>query len=146
MKERTKLPAFTLIETIIVIGIITVLAGTTGFSAITLIEHSKKAASQTQIATFTAALQMYYLDCELYPTTEQGLSALYSKPTLHPVPIYWDGPYIDQEIPNDPWGEPYLYQNLTNNGEQYEITDSKNCSNSVENKAYIPSNRSRTKW
>jgi general secretion pathway protein G len=102
---------FTFIETIVTISIILILSAAVGFSAIKYIERAKTAACRNQIETFRLALQSYLLDCDQFPTEAQGLAALWEKPDLAPVPARWDGPYVDRQIPKDPWGGNYIYQN-----------------------------------
>ena len=101
---------FTFIETIVAISIILILSAAVGFSAIRYIEKARIAACRNQIETFRLALQSYFLDCSQYPTEAQGLQALWEKPSLAPVPSRWDGPYLDRQIPLDPWGNKYLYK------------------------------------
>jgi general secretion pathway protein G len=55
------------------------------------------------------ALDAYRLDNGRYPTTDQGIDALRSAPTVEPAPRNWRGPYLRREIPADPWGNPYQY-------------------------------------
>ena len=102
---------FTFIETIVAISIILILSAAVGFSAIKYIERARIAACRNQIETFRLALQSYYLDSGQYPTESQGLQALWEKPVLAPVPVQWNGPYIDRIIPRDPWGNAYIYKN-----------------------------------
>jgi general secretion pathway protein G len=102
---------FSFIETIIAISIILILSAAVGFSAIKYIERARLAAGRNQIETFRLSLQSYLLDCGMYPTEAQGLSALWEKPVIAPVPPLWDGPYIDRRLPKDPWGNDYIYQN-----------------------------------
>lgn len=102
---------FSFIETIIAISIILIVSATVGFSAIKYIERARQAAGRNQIETFRLSLQSYLLDCGMYPTEAQGLSALWEKPIIAPVPPLWDGPYIDRQVPKDPWGGDYIYQN-----------------------------------
>jgi general secretion pathway protein G len=60
---------------------------------------------------------MYRLDNIRYPTTEQGLQALVSKPAIAPIPDNWkSGGYLEK-LPRDPWGHPYVYLNPGRNGE-----------------------------
>ena len=67
-------------------------------------------AAETQInSLFKTALAMYETDNGKFPTTSQGLSALVVKPTSEPVPKKWKRPYLDGQVPNDPWGNAYLY-------------------------------------
>jgi general secretion pathway protein G len=104
-------PGFTFIETIIVIGIIMILSAGVGFSAIKYIEMAKLASCRNQIETFRLSLQSYYLDCGIYPSAAQGLKALWEKPVIAPIPPLWSGPYLDRQIPRDPWGYDYHYKN-----------------------------------
>jgi len=102
---------FTFIETIITITIILILSAAVGFSAIKYVERARIAACRNQIETFRLALQSYFLDCGQYPTETQSLEALWEKPILSPVPANWTGPYLDRQIPKDPWGNGYIYKN-----------------------------------
>jgi general secretion pathway protein G len=103
------------IETLIVIAIILILTATVGFMAINSLEKSKVAAAKTQIDSFSIALEAYFIDCGTYPTEEQGLSALRTKPVIEPVSAGWDGPYLYKDPPKDPWGNDYDYV-LLNDG------------------------------
>ena len=100
---------WTFIETIVVIGIILILTSSVGFMAFRYLEKAKVVSARSQIETLALALDAYYLDCGRYPTAEQGLSALWEKPSTDPVPSGWDGPYINKKIPADPWGGSYEY-------------------------------------
>jgi len=102
---------FTFIETIVAISIILILSAAVGLSATKYIDRARISACRNQIETFRLALQSYYLDCGQYPTETQGIKALWEKPILVPVPPNWDGPYIDRQIPKDPWGNAYTYKN-----------------------------------
>ena len=102
---------FTFIETLITISIILILSAAVGFSAIKYIERARIASCRSQIETFRLALQSYFLDCGQFPTESQGLQALWEKPVFFPVPARWDGPYVDRQIPKDPWGNDYVFQN-----------------------------------
>ena len=102
---------FTFIETIVAISIILILSAAVGLSATRYIDRARLSACRNQIETFRLALQSYYLDCGQYPTESQGIKALWEKPILVPVPPNWDGPYIDRQIPKDPWGNAYTYKN-----------------------------------
>lgn len=113
---------FTFIETIVVIAIILILSAGVGFSVIKYIGYAKTAACRNQIETFKLALQSYYLECGAYPTDGQGLNALWEKPILSPVPVGWDGPYIDKELPKDPWEHSYVYKAPGEKGLPFTIT------------------------
>ena len=120
--EPDREDGWTFIETIIVIGIILILTSSVGFMAYRYIDRAKQAAAQNQIETIALALNAYMLDCGRYPTEEQGLSALWEKPHLEPVPSGWAGPYVGKKIPLDPWGKPYEYTAPGPNGLPFAVT------------------------
>ena len=100
---------FTYVETVAVIAIGAILTAGSVFSATKLISAAKKTAAKNQIEQYCSALQIYFIDCGRFPTTEQGLSALWEKPVFYPVPENWNGPYLDREPGNDPWGTDFKY-------------------------------------
>jgi len=102
---------FTFIETIACISIIMVLTAAVGFSSVKYIDRARNASCRNQMETFRLALQSYYLDCGQYPSEAQGLQALWEKPVIAPVPARWNGPYVDRQIQNDPWGNSFHYRN-----------------------------------
>ena len=113
---------FTFIETIITITIILILSAAVGFSAVKYVERARVAACRNQIETFRLALQSYFLDCGQYPTEAQNLEGLWEKPIMSPVPISWNGPYVDRQIPKDPWGNAYVYKNPGEKNLPFSIT------------------------
>lgn len=100
---------FTLIELMVVIVIISILGAIAYPQTMKKIARAKQTAAQTQIEIFAAACDNYFLDNDHYPTSEQGLEALRTEPSLDPKPRNWDGPYLKKNIPQDPWGHAYLY-------------------------------------
>ena len=79
--------------------------------------EARVAAAKSDIATLMQSLKLYKLDNQRYPTTEQGLQALISKPTNGPTSSGWKaGGYIDK-LPKDPWGNPYQFLSPGVNGE-----------------------------
>lgn len=112
---------FTFIETIIVIGIILILSAGVGFSAVRYLERAKLASCKNQIEVFRISLQSYYLDCGMYPTQNQSLGALWEKPIMAPVPVQWSGPYLDRQVPKDPWGNDYIYKSPGDKGLPFTI-------------------------
>lgn len=107
---------WTFIETIIVLFIILILTGSVGFMGVRYVEKARIVSAAAQIETLQFALDIYYLDCTAYPTESQGLQALYTLPSLEPVPAGWDGPYITRPDFEDPWGQPLRYTNGEYNG------------------------------
>lgn len=108
-KNADRQPAFTFVETLAVLAITAVLTAGCTVSVAKLISSAKKTSARNQIGQYSAALQSYFLDCGRFPTTEQGLEALWEKPVLYPVPENWGGPYLDRKPGKDPWGTDFEY-------------------------------------
>jgi len=106
---------FTLIELMVVMVIIGVLAALIVPNVLERADEAKVTAARTDVNNLMQALKLYKLDNQAYPTTEQGLQALVTKPTTGPTPGNWK-PYLDK-LPNDPWGRPYQYLNPGVKGE-----------------------------
>ena len=106
---------FTLIELMVVLVIIGVLAALIVPNVLDRADDARVTAARTDITNLMQALKLYKLDNMRYPTADQGLQALVSKPTSEPVPSNWK-PYIEK-LPNDPWGRPYQYLNPGIKGE-----------------------------
>ncbi|MBN2453425.1 MAG: type II secretion system major pseudopilin GspG [Candidatus Omnitrophica bacterium] len=105
---------FTLIELMIVVVIIVALASMVVPRLSGRTEQAKKAVAKADIVSnISMGLKLYELDNGNFPTTEQGLNALVTIPTSAPVPNNWNGPYIEN-IPTDPWGNPYKYRSPGN--------------------------------
>jgi len=113
-----RLPAWTFIETLIVIGIILILTSSVGFMAFKYIDQAKVATAKSQVDTFALALNAYYLDCKQYPDAQTGLNALWEKPAGVDG---WNGPYIAKAVPTDPWGHAYVLKIPGPNGLPFEI-------------------------
>ena len=108
-KKRKNFEAFTFVETLAVLAITAALTAGCTISVTKLITSAKKTSARNQIEQYSAALQTYFLDCGRFPTTEQGLAALWEKPVLYPIPENWDGPYLERRPAADPWGTNFEY-------------------------------------
>lgn len=100
---------FTLIELLVVIAIIATLAAVVAPAVFQHVSDAKVEAAKSQLEIFSLALNSYRLDNDNFPTTEQGLEALRTMPTVGDVPRNWRGPYLSRVVPVDPWGRPYVY-------------------------------------
>jgi general secretion pathway protein G len=98
---------FTLLELLVVMVIIGLLAGYVGPRYFAQIGKSEVKTTRAQIDAFEKALDQYRLDTGRYPSTEQGLGALVTRPENEPK---WAGPYLKKSVPDDPWGGKYLYR------------------------------------
>lgn len=106
---------FTLIELMVVLVIIGVLAALIVPNVLDRADDARVTAARTDVNNLMQALKLYRLDNQRYPTTEQGLQALVTRPATAPAPPNWR-PYLDK-LPQDPWGRPYQYLNPGVNGE-----------------------------
>jgi general secretion pathway protein G len=98
---------FTLLELLVVLVIIGLLAGYVGPRFFAQIGKSESKTAAAQIDALGKALDQYRLDTGSYPTTEQGLGALWVKPADE---TRWWGPYVRKAVPKDPWGREYQYK------------------------------------
>lgn len=98
---------YTLLEIMIVLGIIAVLLGSSIYYLVGAVGGAKVQRVQGDISTITAALRMYEINNRFLPTTEQGLGALVTKPSSEPIPKRWT--QLMSEVPRDPWNRPYVY-------------------------------------
>lgn len=110
---------FTLIEIMVVITILGVLAALIVPRLVGRTDDAKVVAAKQDIASIMQALKLYRLDNGRYPTTDQGLQALLTKPTIEPLPSNWkQGGYLERStVPIDPWKQPYRYLNPGVRGE-----------------------------
>lgn len=115
--DKSRRAGFTLMELLVVLVIIGLLAALVGPSLYQRIKPAKRAAASSQIQSFMTALDNFYIDVGRYPTTREGLGALREEPAGVDG---WRGPYLKQEVPTDPWGNPYQYRQPGRNG-GYEI-------------------------
>lgn len=104
---RPAIAGFTLLELLVVMVIIGLLAGYVAPRYFSQVGKSEVKTAMAQINALEKALDQYRLDVGRYPTTEQGLTALVSKPQNEPK---WQGPYLAKAVPLDPWGRAYQYK------------------------------------
>jgi general secretion pathway protein G len=108
----------TLIEMLVVVTIIGLFVALVGPSLFKKADTARITAARAQIQGFMTALGTYKLDTGIFPTTEQGLVALRVKPA---DVNQWNGPYMPQDIPKDPWGHDYIYKFPGEHGDEPDI-------------------------
>jgi len=102
-----KRKGFTLLELLVVIVIIGLLAGYVAPRYFSQVGKSEIQVAKAQIESLEKALDQFRLDTRRYPTAEEGLEVLVSRPANVQG---WSGPYLKKAVPNDPWGRPYVYR------------------------------------
>jgi general secretion pathway protein G len=113
-KIKNRALGFTLLELLVVMVIIGLLAAYVGPKYFSQVGKSEIKAAKAQINALEKALDQYRLDSGHYPGGEEGLAALVTKPANE---ARWDGPYLTKGVPNDPWGNPYVYKIPGEHGE-----------------------------
>lgn len=107
---------FTLIEIMVVVIILGILAAIVAPNVMGRVDQAQVTRVESDLRNIENALKFYRLDNFAYPTSEQGLEALVTKPNDPNVRNWKPGGYLDR-APKDPWGNPYLYLNPGNHGE-----------------------------
>ena len=110
---------FTLLEILVVIAILGLLIGLVAPAALRQLGSARTSVARQSIERISSVLDLYKLDIGRYPTTEEGLQALVSKP---PDVNNWNGPYIKGGVPVDPWSHPYTYRDPSGrSGHDYDL-------------------------
>jgi general secretion pathway protein G len=105
---------FTLLELLVVMVIIGMLVSYVGPRYFSQIGKSEVKTARAQIDALEKALDTYRLDTGHYPSTEQGLAALFTQPANE---VKWQGPYLKKAVPLDPWGNAYQYKSPGEHGD-----------------------------
>ena len=117
-KTNRRQAGVTLIEMLVVVTIIALFAALVAPRMLRRSDTARITAARAQINSFMTALGAYKLDTGLFPTTEQGLQALRVKPQ---GVNQWEGPYLPQESPVDPWTRPYVYKYPGEHGDEPDV-------------------------
>ena len=120
MNQRRRDPkaGITLIEMLVVVTIIALFAALVAPRMLRKSDTARVTAAHAQINSFMTALGSYKLDTGLFPTTDEGLQALRTRPANA---NQWQGPYLPAEIPVDPWGRPYVYKYPGEHGDEPDV-------------------------
>jgi general secretion pathway protein G len=105
--QRSARPGYSLMEILIAVAIIALLATLVAPRLFGQLDRSRVTAAETQIRMIETALDTMRLDIGRYPSEQEGLGLLIAP--SEGVSAMWTGPYLDDGVPNDPWGRPYLY-------------------------------------
>ena len=107
--RRRQVGGFTLLEMIVVLVIIGLIMGLIGPRLFGQADKAKVQAAETQVRMLKGALETMRLDIGRFPSDREGLQLLVARPGDSNLATRWSGPYLDGEVPLDPWGQPYQY-------------------------------------
>jgi general secretion pathway protein G len=108
---RSRQAGFTLLEILVVLTIIALVAAFVGPRLMAQLDRSKVTAAKVQIRSLTSSLETMRLDLGRYPTDREGLALLVEAPAAATEDgALWQGPYLETDVPQDPWGRPYVYR------------------------------------
>jgi general secretion pathway protein G len=112
MRSRTgrRRRGFTLMEVLLVLAILVILGSLVTVSFIRIQQNANTDAARSQIKLLEDIVGHYMLAIGTPPTTEQGLEALRNAPSDLRNPAKWQGPYLNKDLPKDPWGGDYQYE------------------------------------
>lgn len=115
---RRRPRGFTLVELLVVVLIVGLLVGIVGPRFFGQVSKSEITAARAQIDALDKAVQAYRMDTGRFPAGEGGLRALTQRPADEPR---WRGPYLQGEVPLDPWGSAYVYRVPGAAGRDYDL-------------------------
>lgn len=121
LSARQRQHGFTLIEIMVVVVILGILAAVVVPRIMDRPDEARMIKARQDIRMLESQLNMYKLDNFYYPSTQQGLDALVTKPSGEPEPRnYRSGGYI-AKLPKDPWGAPYQYLQPGSKGGDFDV-------------------------
>ena len=121
MKTKQSNSGFTLIEILVVLAIIAVMASLIGPRLFTNVDKSKVQTATTQVKMIKGTLEALRLDIGRFPTEAEGLAMLNAPPADEKLKTRWRGPYLDEDLPKDPWDTPYQYSMPGSNGQPFAL-------------------------
>jgi general secretion pathway protein G len=121
MLAPRKSAGFSLLEMLVVLVIIGLIASLVGPRLFSRVDTSKVQVADTQVRMLRGAIETYRLEVGRLPAANEGLGVLYSPPADERLKARWRGPYLDEQVPLDPWDNPYVYSIPGANGMPFAL-------------------------
>ena len=123
-RSKSRRSGFTLMEVLLVMAILVIMGTLVVANFSGILFKTKGKSAKIQLQALGKALELYQIDMNSYPDPSEGLSALQQPPTEDTLGgiSEWGGPYMKKAIPDDPWGQPYLYSLDLDDNEQQTYT------------------------
>lgn len=106
-RPRLERAGYSLLEILVVLAIIAMIAAVVGPRLFAQLDRSKAQTARLQIRSLEAGLETMRLDIGRLPTQQEGLNLLVQGDPGQTAG--WAGPYLDKDLPPDPWARPYVY-------------------------------------
>ena len=112
---RNREDGYTLMELLVVLAILGLLTSIGTVMVLRYLDNARLGTAKTEIANYSAGLDLFKYDVGRYPTTQEGLDSLLKAP---PTAENWNGPYLKSTTNlNDPWGHAFVYRSPGEHGE-----------------------------
>lgn len=121
MLAPRKSAGFSLLEMLVVLVIIGLIASLVGPRLFSRVDTSKVQVADTQVRMLRGAIETYRLEVGRLPAANEGLAVLYTPPADERLKARWRGPYLDEQVPLDPWDTPYVYSTPGANGMPFAL-------------------------
>lgn len=121
MSFRSSPAGFTLLEMLVVLVIIGLIASLVGPRLFARVDSSKVQVAETQSKMMRGAVETFRLEVGRLPAVDEGLDVLRKAPSDERAKARWRGPYLDEEVPVDPWGNAYVYSMPGRDGMPFAI-------------------------
>lgn len=121
MLAPRKSAGFSLLEMLVVLVIIGLIASLVGPRLFSRVDTSKVQVADTQVRMLRGAIETYRLEVGRLPAADEGLGVLYTPPADERLKARWRGPYLDEQVPLDPWDNPYVYSIPGANGMPFAL-------------------------
>ncbi len=121
MFKKQMSQGFSLLEMLVVLVIVGMLMGLVGPKVFSRLEESKAKTALAQVKMLKGSLETMRLDVGRFPTEAEGLAMLNTPPADEKLKSRWRGPYLEEDLPKDPWNNSYQYSFPGSGGQPFAL-------------------------